>query len=238
MEKNNMLSKFAFTFIEIMVVISIISIVSFTSVFYFNDFIDSQEIKGILHNFSSQVELFDAETEQGKIYDYEVFLWKGSFFAYSLNNYKKERVFFSNLNYNSSNISLKVNWGAWNPWSLKIYGDEKIQENQYLDITNIYTKDISKFKNYSFDSSLSWEIVNELWISYYSIDNISNKEEKKVILSFINSEENKGGTSFSWVIIKNKNNIKEIFWDGQKLEKIFLFFRRWEKESYLEINAW
>jgi prepilin-type N-terminal cleavage/methylation domain-containing protein len=69
-----MLSKFAFTFIEIMVVISIISIVSFTSVFYFNDFIDSQEIKGILHNFSSQVELFDAETEQGKIYDYEVFL--------------------------------------------------------------------------------------------------------------------------------------------------------------------
>ncbi len=232
-----MLSKSAFTFIEIIVVISIISIISFTSVFYFNNFIDSQEMKGILHNFSSQIELFDSQTEQGKIYDYEVFLWKGPFFAYSLNNYKKEKVIFSSLDYNSSNISLKTNWGTWNPWILKVYGGEKILKQELLS-TGDYTWSIQAFQNYVFISTFSWEIVNKLWISYYSVDNISNKEEKKIILSFINSEENKGGTSFSWVIIKNKNNTKEIFWDGQKLETVFLFFRRWEKESYLEINTW
>jgi|GEM_PF-1269357 len=96
-----MISKRAFTFIEIIVVVSIMAVVSVSSVFYFDRFIQSQTTKSVITSFSSEIDFLDSQIQQGKIYDYEISLGVGKFFTYSFDNYKKERAYFFNTDYSS-----------------------------------------------------------------------------------------------------------------------------------------
>lgn len=233
-----MISKRAFTFIEIIVVVSIMAVVSVSSVFYFDRFIQSQTTKSVITSFSSEIDFLDSQIQQGKIYDYEISLGVGKFFTYSFDNYKKERAYFFNTDYSSWRIDLKTN--ITNPstgWSLRIYGNEKIQEIKDIKAIDT-TNTLLKYKKNTFTSSFSWSTWNTLVSEYYSQDNLFLGEEKNITLSSINTQQDKLGQSFTWIILKNKDSKKEIFWSGTKLETVFLFFKRGEFETYLEINAW
>ncbi len=232
-----MILKKAFTFVEIIVVVSIMWIMSIASVFYFDNFTQSQTLKSVISSFSSEIIFLDSQVQQGKIYDYEISLGGWKFFTYSFDNYKKERAYF-NTDYFSGSIDLKTNiTDSLVGWNIRIYGDEKIQEEKYLQATGILTSFL-KYKKNTFVSSFSWRQGNTIVSEYYSQENLFSTAEKNILLSSMNTKQDKTGQSFTWVLIKNKDNKKEIFWDWVNLNKVFLFFKRGEYETYLEINAW
>jgi hypothetical protein len=47
---------------------------SVASVFYFDNFTQSQTLKSVISSFSSEIIFLDSQVQQGKIYDYEISL--------------------------------------------------------------------------------------------------------------------------------------------------------------------
>gem|GEM_PF-6246188 len=62
----------AFTFIEILFVITIISFLSVSAVMYFHNFIDIKKLDSDLYMLKSSIEEFDIKVKNKEIYDYEL----------------------------------------------------------------------------------------------------------------------------------------------------------------------
>jgi len=62
----------AFTLIELIIVISIITLITTSSVFYFLDFVNNQEIKQKIQLIENDLKELDKEVKNYKTFDYQL----------------------------------------------------------------------------------------------------------------------------------------------------------------------
>jgi hypothetical protein len=82
--------------------------------------------------------------------------------------------------------------------------------------------------------------LNNIYVNYYSTDNIIQDNENKLILIWIYENSDKTWTNYDSVEIKNINWKKSITWylswTDYNLTKVYLFFEREWIEKFIEIK--
>ncbi|MDQ7009477.1 MAG: prepilin-type N-terminal cleavage/methylation domain-containing protein [Candidatus Gracilibacteria bacterium] len=227
------MNKKAFTLIELLIVITIITIISSTGVIYFFRQVSSLKISSEIEKVVDTIEKLDSEIDNKKILDYNIFINKNSFgFTGSINNIGLDYKQKLNMDFETGTGIINSNSGA----ILKIYSGIKFQETKLLNSSLIYNYNFSKNIESKILSSYSGSTLNEIFINYYSPDNIIENNENKLELININSESDKTGTGYISVEIKNLNGKKSITPDGGDVSKIYLFFEREGVEKFIEIK--
>lgn len=224
-----------FTFIEIIISLSIIILLSGTSIYYFDSFSKKQKLEFDIEKLEDDIKYLDSKVKNREILDYELDIKKDSYFyAYSYN--KKINTYYQDLD-----IIWAFSWEiktndllGWKVWAVKIYKNNKISEEIYLDSKETYPIDIWENKEISIYSYISWSYINPIEIKNLSLNDLL--EENLTNIYEINTKEDKSWTDLDNIIIKNINNIKKIEdQDWNKLETVYLFFEKNSIEKSLKL---
>jgi prepilin-type N-terminal cleavage/methylation domain-containing protein len=223
--------KSGFTFVELIVVISIISLLSVNSVFYFNDFIWKQELSYDISKLESTIKDLDADVKNQKSFDYNLNFKKNSYWYYisqnSIWNDIKQEVTFDTIswvgiiNLNPSSIEI---------WEIKVYKWHKKIEQ----ITKNWSENINIQINDTIHVlwTLSWSTLNKLSLSYFDVD-----KESETKNTFIIDILDKNMVSQNSLTIQNISWNKVYNWNLPILETpVYIIFEKNWIESTLELN--
>jgi len=146
----------AFTLIELIVVISIITLISSTWIFYFLDFVQEQEISQKLYIVEDDIKQLDKQIKNYEILDYELQFnttntWSKSYITY-INNFDSENQELTITNTTWSWIIKAI--GSWSG-ILRIYKKNKLYVQKMIDRNLDY--------NYDFDDSQNYKIRDNKW---------------------------------------------------------------------------
>lgn len=229
----------AFTYIELIVVISIITLLSSTWVFYFNDFVKNQEIEQKVSTIEEDINSLDKSIKNNQIFDYELQFntstWSKWYISY-INNF--DIPYNQNVTFNSITWSWTI-WTNWNSsltWNLKLYKNHKLYISELIQSNNIYNFDFNDEPNYKIIWTLSWEVLNEININYFAEDNLTPEKNNLLVLQEINTKEDKSWTWISSLIVKNIWWTKSIIWDWIYLNEAYLFFENSWKDKFIKIK--
>jgi hypothetical protein len=81
--------------------------------------------------------------------------------------------------------------------------------------------------------TLSWSTLNEIHIQYFSKENLEPEKNNLLELKDINTKEDKSGTSYSEISIKN------IWWKKtlpNNEKELYLFFENKGKQEFIKIT--
>ena len=231
--------KNAFTLVELLVVIAIITLLSIWSVFYFLDFVKNQEISQRIILIEDNFNGLDKDIKNYKIYDYELLFNTSTlskWYISYLNNF--DINFNQTIDFNSSTWSwtIESNWSSAQEWKIKLFKKNKLFLFETKEWDKDYKFDFNEESYYKLSWTLSWEILNEIHINYFSEDNIYPERNNSLILHDINSQSDWKWTSYSKAIIKNIWWKKEIKCDSIDLAEIYLIFENNWKEKFIKIN--
>ena len=202
----------AFTFIELMIVISILAILSVAWIMSFGDKIDSLKANSILSEISWNIWDLDNKVSNKQIFDYEIIFEKDKNY-YQINENIFDTDYQLKLDSIDNNIlNLKIN--NWlNSWSgtIKIYQWYKFEKQDTKNWDKTFTGSFLENKNYRVTWTYSWSILNNLEINNYWNNFILIKIDPNI-----------------WPDL-NKINIKNIlwkkqFWNSDSINKIVLTF--------------
>jgi prepilin-type N-terminal cleavage/methylation domain-containing protein len=223
----------AFTLIELIVVISIITIISASWVFYFLDFVKEQEINQKLSIIEDDLNNLDKQVKDYKIFDYELKLDTSNTWFY---------ITYINK-FDSTNQTITINstwswfittgWITWS-WIIKIYKNHKLFVSKEIDRINSFEFDFNETSSYKITWTNSWEILNDIELKYFSEDNIHPENNDNLELVRISETEN---WSDLWNII-----IQNIWWKkvlkkwNDEYNEIYLFFENSWKEKFIKIS--
>jgi len=228
------MNKKAFTLIELLIVISIITILTSSGVIYFFRQVSSIKLSSEIEKIVDIVDNLDSEIDNKKVLDYSLYISKNSFwFTWSINNLWLD---------NRQNINMNFETWTWimssNSWTiLSIYSWIKFQKNYTIDSWWQYEFNFWNNTDWKILANYSWSTLNNLEIFYYSPDNLIINNENKLELVWINSKSDKAWTNYNFIIIKNLNWKKIITsnWNNN-FDKIYLFFEREWVEKFIEIK--
>lgn len=229
----------AFTLIEILIVISIISIISVSWVWYFWSFIDRQSIKSDLIWFKDNLEDLDYKVRKREIFDYEIQLSTWSLlYTYETNKIDSDKLQILDIDIFTWTWNITTNQAIWwLLWQSKIYKDNKLYQNEFYSSTWSYEYIFNDYLNYKIFWYLDSERLNDVFITYYSEENLNKEKQNYLSLYEIHDTEDKTWNTYTWIIIKNINNKKEITstsWND--LDEVYLFFERNWQEVSLKIE--
>lgn len=232
--------KKAFTLIELIVVISIITITTSSWVFYFFDYIKSQEISQKLSQVEDELNFLDKQIKDYKIFDYELNFnlsntWSKSYITYkNIFDSNKQTLNILNNTWSWLIITTPSSWS----WLIKIYKNNKLYINKEIDRTNNFSYDFNEEKKYIISWTLSWEIINDIELNYFSEDNIYPNKNNNLELVAINSKEDKSWNNYSNMQIKNIWWIKKFYnnWTEIIIDEIYLFFQNKWIEKFIKIS--
>ena len=227
--------KKAFTLVELLVVTTILILISIWSVFYFNDFVSNLELRTGVSKVENYIKDYDNRIKNRKLVDYEIYFHKNSFLYYDYENIfdteKNQKI--NTIDFGSWNWIIKTNSSDWSVWELNIFEKDNFIIKKYLKDNKNFNYNFDSYLNYKIISRLAWKDINNININYFS-------KENKISLVEINSKNDKSGTSYTDLKIKNiwwrkgfcKLDNTKISWD-----KIYLFFEgsNW-KQKILEIK--
>lgn len=196
----------AFTLIELMIVISIITITTISSTFYFLDFVKNKEISQKVELINTELKSLDKEVKDYKIFDYELnfntstLSWKYIIYKniFDTTNYQNVR-FLSN----SYIWLIETNWLSTLTWSLKLYKENKLFLNTTRTWTIDYEFTFNDKSKYKIIWTLNEENLNEIYINYFDEDNLYPEKNNFLNLIKIKKED--------WDEINNIQ-IKNIWW--------------------------
>ena len=226
----------AFTLIELLIVISIITIISASWVFYFLDFVYEQEIGQKLTIVEDNLSDLDKNIKNYNIFDYELHLNTSTgsrWYITYINNF--DLPYNQVINFDSRTWSGKIstNWTALETWNIKSYQDEKLLINTSTGADELLNFDYNKEQYYKIVSTFTWIVLNEIDINYFSEDNLYPENNKLLELISINSNEDKSWTNYSSIVISNLWWSKTI-WNNEN--EIYLFFEENWKEKFIKIT--
>ena len=231
-----------FTLIELLVVISIMIILSVSWIFYFSKQIDSLDLQSKVDKIVDNIDKLDNQVKTKKILDYSLKIKKNSlWYIVSTNNLWLDYRQNINMDFDTWTGILSTNYSnTWASYSLKIYSWIKFQWNYIIDAKEQYTYNFLGNKKSKITATLSWMVLNNIYINYYSDDNILKNNENKLILDKINSKSDKTWTNYDYIELKNKFWKKEliwyIWWTSYPLTKVYLFFNKSWLEKFIEIK--
>ncbi len=229
------MTKKAFTLIELLIVITIITLISSSWIIYFFKQVSSLKIASEIEKVVDIVDNLNSKVDTKKILDYEIIIKKSDkyWLIYSTNNLWLDNKQSLILDFETWTWIITSNSGT----VLKIYSGIKFQESKIIDSTLNYNYNFLKNINSKILATYSWNTLNNIYINYYSPDNIIYNNENKLELIDINSSSNKTWTWYNSVEIKNLNWKKSIIWDSSdNLTEIYLFFEREWVEKFIEIK--
>jgi len=223
--------KSGFTFIELIIVISIISLISVNSIFYFNDFIWKQELSYDISQFKNVISELDADIKNQKSFDYNINFKKNNYwYAISQNtmwNDIKQEVIFDTVSWTGI---INLNPSSVEIWEVTVYKWHKKMEQ--------FTKNGSDTINIQVDDTihllwtLSWSILNKLSLSYFDVN-----KETETKNTFILDILDKNMVSQNSLTIQNISWKKVYNWDLPIIETpVYIIFEKNWIESILELN--
>jgi hypothetical protein len=226
----------AFTLIELIVVISIIITISVSWVFYFSDFIESQELKQKLSLIEDSFEELDKEVWNYNIFDYDISLntITGSlWYIVNRNIFDLEKNTQIEVDFETGTgiVSIK-NWELTDLWNLNIFKKEKLYLNESKNWDSNYIENFSNASEYKILWTLSWETLNELSLHYFANSNRNIEAWNLIELIDINTKEDKTGTSYNNLSIK-KVWKKKTIWNDES--EIYLFFENRGREDFIKV---
>jgi len=233
MKKN----KFWFTLIELIVVISIITVLTSSGVLSFFGFLESQKITINIDSISEEISLLDKKINNHDIYDYELFFSSWSlWYYYYVNKFDIPYGHTIEMDFNSWTWVIKTNAiSSWWIRILKIYKKHKLFIDRITDWMDVFTWSLNETKNYKIIWTLSWELLNEIYVNYYIENNIIKENEDFLELIKIDSDS-------IWTVCTEIVKIENIWWNkkifcwNSIVNKIFLHFEQNWIEKYIEIN--
>lgn len=236
--KIQKLDKPAFTFVELIVVTSILVLVSVSSVFYFSGFIDNYKLKSEIGLIKNNIDDFDNKVRNKQSYDYEMHFktWEWFFTTYQnifdIDNYATG--VFNNWTWTLS-IEPTLTWALW---QIKIYNDYKTLFENMLQADNDITYNFDQYTYYKIIWYLWNNRINDLFLNYYSPDNLSFDSDLSLLLSDINTSSDKNWTVVADLVVKNVWWRKEFYNWITKVdsESIYLFFEKQGAEGVIEIK--
>ncbi len=206
--------KFGFSLIELMVVVSIMTLVFSWTVFYFTKFIDETELKKNIANIKDSFDSLDEKINNREIFDYEIVLVKDKNFFYSNQNiFDLDLVLdFEDLN-NEGIWKFSFSWTNSGTWSIKYYKSYKFQKEEDVGHNNYFTGSLEDYWEYKIMWSFSWTELNTIIFNYFN-------EKKDTILKNIEYWGNSNSSE-----LKIKSILwKKIFWDDESINEIILTF--------------
>ena len=228
------MTKKAFTLIELLIVITIITILTASGVIYFFRQVSSMKLSSEIEKVVDIIDNFDSKINDKKILDYNFYFKKNSFwFTWSINNLWLDNFQVLNMNFETWTGIINSNSGT----VLKIYSWIKFQWDKVINSSWKYSYNFLKNLHSKIVATLSWTNLNDLLIDYYSPYNLIQDNENKLELININSKSDKTWISYNFVEIKNLNWKKYIIPDwGSDIWKIYLFFEKEWVEKFIEIK--
>ena len=227
----------AFTLIELIIVITIITFITTSSVFYFLDFVKNQEIKQRIEIIENNIKQLDSDIKKYKIFDYELSFntWNFSW-AYIIYLNKFDNKYNQTIDFNTTTWSwiIITNTSSWT-WIIKIFKKQKLFIAKEYDSSSNFEFDFNKADFYKIKATLSWETLNDININYFSDDNINPSKNNN--LDLIKISETK-----DWSDIWNIK-IKNIWWKKiitdwtNKYNKIYLLFENNWKQKFIKITT-
>lgn len=234
------MNKKGFTLIELIVVITVMALISWTGVVYFFKQVSSLKISSEISKIKDIISDLDSKIDTKIILDYSILIKKSDKlgFVYTTNNlwldYKQELE----LDFKSwTGILWTTKTSTWSNYSFKIYNWIKFKWNNVIDSNESFTGSFLENTNHKIVWTLSWSILNNIYINYYSNDNVIINNENTLNLNYINLLFDKSWTEYNSIEIKNINWKKSIITDwGIWINSIYLFFERDWVEKYIEIK--
>lgn len=228
-----------FTFIELVIVISIITLIWFSWVFYFNDFVKKTELENKLNTLKDDLLSLDKNIENYKISDYELNFntstWTLWYTTY-INNFDLNNNQYINFNSNTWSWIIWTNWWLNDSWKIKLYKKHKLFVNETNSWNYIMNFNFNTEPYYKIYGSFSWETLNDINVSYFNEENLYPEKNNLLKLTSINTKIDKTWTNLTSLKITNIWWSKNIYWDWIKITNAFLFFELNDKENYIEVK--
>ena len=233
MKKDNL----AFTLIELLIVVSIIAIVTWTGVFYWFKQLSTIELWTKTQKIIDIIDNLDGQVENKEIIDYSMLLDISSnqfWYNYTVNtlwiDYIQEISFDSEL-WSWMLSSTQLWWTG--SFVIKTYRWIKYVNEEVIQWWWTITNNYLDWEDYKIVSTLSGQTLNDIYLWYYDIDNISDDNENKLELIWIKSED--WNTSYSSVLIENKNWKKKILANSLIVIDAFslIFEKQWAQHTII-----
>lgn len=242
MFEKKLLNNKWFTLVELLVVITIISIITSTWVWYFGGFLDKQQLNSELLTFSDKIRELDYKVKRREIFDYKLNLslhnsWS-LLYTYYENIYDTEFKQELKIDNFSWSWELTSNWWGLDIWQSNLYISDKLFREEFFTWT---WKDLFMYDSYAkyyIGWYLSWEVINDITVNYFSETNLDRVKEDYLILAKITEYENQSGASYTWISIENINNkkyVKDHNWVIINTD-IYLFFERNSSDNFIKIT--
>lgn len=231
--------KLAFTYIELLVVITIITLLSSSWVFYFLDFLKNQELSQKVNTIDDNFKDLDKRIKNYSIFDYEMqfSVWTWSlWYVYYINNFDIPYRQFVDFDSSTWSGTLWTNWNSSQQWKFKMYKKIKLYLNTVIQSDLNFDFSFNDEPYYKIIWTLSWETLNEININYFTEDNLYPINNNLLILSNINTKQDKSGINISNLSIKNIWWKKSIIWDWNVFDEAYLFFDSNWKEEFIRIK--
>jgi len=231
LNKAGLIWKNAFTLIELLVVVTIIMVITTSWTIYFFNFLDSRDVKQNIEKIKNNIYKLDFKVKNYEIFDYKIEFSSGSLgYMYYVNNFDipyNQTIEFNTITWTGIiKTNTLLNW-----WIrvLKIYKKHKLYINRVLWSTDIYTWSFDSSSIYKITWTLSWKILNEINIKYFS-------QENTITLNTISKNINKT------ILCDNLLTITNIWWKKSILCWVtpwlsaYLFFTDNWIEDFIEIK--
>lgn len=226
---------FAFTLVELIVVISIITLLTTSSVFYFFDFVKEQEISQKLTLIEDNLKDLDKKVKKYEIFDYELHFNTSNSWSYItyINNF--DLKYNQTINLNSWTWTVILSWASSWTWIIKLYKKQKLFLNKERQWNNSNYLDLSNELYYKIAWSFSGEILNDIHLNYFSEENLYPENNDSFVLIWIYDNENKTN-DINPLIIRNIWWKKEITWNSIDMNEVYLFFENSWIEKFIKIT--
>ncbi|MFA5917329.1 MAG: type II secretion system protein [Candidatus Gracilibacteria bacterium] len=227
----------AFTFVEILFVVMIISLLSVSGVNYFNNFIDSKRIEKDLSFIDTKIKDLNKKVNDKEIYDYEmVFSGSKDYLLYKTNQIIKKAELILNLDPITKSFTMTTTQTSSGYWNISLYVDNKLNDEIFTEQTNVFTGKMDYAQSYDIKTKLVGQEFN-LGVFYFSEDNL---DDSGVFTNFIqaNTKPDKTGSSSINFVLKNVNS-KLQFYSGTTLwdsKEAYLFFEKGGFEKSIKVG--
>lgn len=235
--KKNIKKISAFTLIEIMLVVAIISFLTVSWISYFNNFVDEKKIETNNLIIESKINELNQKVKNKEILDYKaLFIDTKDYLLYRYNQTIKAVSSTISIDKTTRSFTLSLNLTDTWSWEVKLYKDNKFLNSKLIDQRDAYTGFLNQYQNYYFDSNFTlWQ--DNIWIMYFSEDNLTNSW---IETSFTqaNTKQDKSWLKTTDFILENINwNLKFYSWSLQwDTKEVYLFFEKWWFEKSIKIS--
>ena len=235
----------AFTLVELIVVIAIITLISSSWIMYFLNFISIQKIEQKFSIIEYNMEQLDKKVKNYEIYDYELNFstsstWKLLYITY-INNFDTK-----NQTIKMENITSSWAFGTWViknnlswTWIIKIYKELKLFVIDTNTGSQDYKFNFNDKEYYKILSSFTWESLNQINLNYFSEDNLYPEKRDILELTYINTQKDKLWTVINKFKLTNIWWVKKFYkdnWSEITSNEIYLFFDNNGREKYIKIT--